>query len=57
LSIVLIVFSKLNNAIPFVSDDLKEDAVLYEPVKNLAPTLFPNFLKVVEEETDLDISE
>jgi len=57
LSIVLIVFSKLNNAIPFVSDDLKEDAVLYEPVKNLAPALFPNFLKVVEEETDLDISE
>lgn len=57
LSIVLIVFSKLNNAIPFVSDEQRENAILYEPVKNLAPTLFPNFLKVVEEETDIDISE
>jgi membrane protein required for colicin V production len=57
LSIVLIVFAKLNNTIPFVSDTQKEDSILYEPVKDLAPTLFPDFLKVVEEETDLDISE
>ena len=57
LSIVLIVFSKLNNAIPFVSDEQRENAILYEPVKDLAPTLFPNFLKVVEEETDNYISE
>lgn len=57
LSIVLIVFAKLNNAIPFVSDTQKEDSILYEPVKDLAPTLFPDFLKVVEEETNLDISE
>lgn len=57
LSILLIVFSKLNNTIPFISDDQKDNAVLYEPVKNLAPTLFPNFLKVVEEETDVDMSE
>lgn len=57
LSISLIIFSKLNNTIPFVADEQKEDAVLYEPVKNLAPMLFPNFLKVVEEETEKAISE
>ena len=36
LSIVLLVFSKLNNTIPFISDDQKESSILYEPVKNLA---------------------
>lgn len=49
LSVILLIFTKLNDTIPFISDEQKEDAILYEPVKNLAPALFPNFLKVVEE--------
>jgi membrane protein required for colicin V production len=49
LSIVLLVFSKLNNTIPFISEDQKESSVLYEPVKNLAPMLFPDFVTVVDE--------
>jgi len=48
LSVILLVFSKLNNTIPFISEEHKQNAILYEPVKNLAPTLFPNFLKMVE---------
>lgn len=57
LSIILLIFTKLNNTIPFISNEQKEDSILYEPVKDLAPTLFPNFLKIVEEETeDLDVS-
>ena len=57
LSIILLVFTKLNNTIPFISNEQKANAILYEPVKNLAPTLFPNFLKVVEEETEKIINE
>ena len=57
LSIVLIVFTKLNNTIPLISEDQKEESILYEPVKNFAPTFFPNFLTVVNNETDLNISE
>jgi len=57
LSIILLVFTKLNNTIPFISKEQKANAVLYEPVKNLAPTLFPNFLKVVEEETEKIVNE
>jgi len=57
LSVVLLVFTKLNNTIPFISDEQKEDAILYEPVKNLAPTLFPDFLKVIENESEKIISE
>lgn len=52
LSIVLLVFSKLNDTIPFISEEQQEDSIIYEPVKKLAPTLFPNFLKIVEEETE-----
>ena len=57
LSVILLVFTKLNNTIPFISDEQKEDAVLYEPVKNLAPMIFPDFLKVVEDEADKALSE
>ena len=44
LSIVLIVFSKLNRTLPFVSEENLQNSVLYNPVKNLAPTLFPSIL-------------
>ena len=56
LSVILLIFTKLNNTIPFISSEQKEASILYEPIKNLAPMLFPNFLKVVEEETDKAIS-
>ena len=44
LSIILIVFSKLNRTLPFVSQEGLNSSVLYNPVKNLAPTLFPSIL-------------
>ncbi|MBG7629451.1 MAG: CvpA family protein [Bacteroidetes bacterium] len=49
LSVILLVFSKLNDTIPFISEEQQEDAILYKPIKNLAPTLFPGFIKVAEE--------
>jgi len=52
LSVVLLVFSKLNKTIPFVAEEEQNNSVLYEPVKNLAPMLFPGFVKVAEEEAD-----
>ncbi|MBC3759822.1 CvpA family protein [Hyunsoonleella sp. SJ7] len=45
LSVVLMVFANLNNTIPFASEDDLKDSVLYEPVKSLAPMLFPNLIK------------
>tara|TARA_R110001583_G_scaffold35843_1_gene118724 strand:+ start:2736 stop:3251 length:516 start_codon:yes stop_codon:yes gene_type:complete len=53
LSIVLVVFTKLNNTIPFISEDQKEASILYKPLKDLAPTLFPNFVTIVENSDDL----
>ena len=57
LSIVLLVFNKLNNTIPFLSEKQTEESILYKPIKDLAPTLFPNFIKVVEDEANARISE
>jgi membrane protein required for colicin V production len=53
-SVLLIVFDKLNSTIPFVNKENTEDSILYGPVKNLAPMIFPNFLTV---ENDKDTSE
>lgn len=52
LSILLIVFDKLNKTIPFTSEEVTEESILYEPVRDLAPMLFPNFLTIVEDEID-----
>lgn len=57
LSVILLVFTKLNNTIPFISEDQKEASILYQPIKDLAPTLFPNFVTVVENKTDLKNSD
>lgn len=56
LSIILLVLNRLDRTIPFISEKQQENAILHEPIKNLAPTLFPNFIKVVEEKTDFDTS-
>lgn len=45
LSVVLVIFSKLNRTIPFLSDAQIGESQLYEPVKNLVPLIFPNIVK------------
>ncbi|NRB59775.1 MAG: CvpA family protein [Winogradskyella sp.] len=45
LSVLLIVFNKLNNALPFLEDEDIEQSVLYSPVKSIAPILFPTLIK------------
>lgn len=58
LSIILIVFDTMNKTLPFASEEQLEDSVLYEPVKSLAPMIFPsilnkkNVLEEDENETD-----
>lgn len=52
LSLIFLIFSKLNNKIPFMSKEQQESAILYEPIKNLAPNIFPDFVKVEEPEEE-----
>ncbi len=49
LSVVISTFGKLNDTIPFISKDTLNNSVLYNPVKNFAPTIFPSILEKVEE--------
>ncbi|WP_452230417.1 MULTISPECIES: CvpA family protein [unclassified Lacinutrix] len=52
LSIILVVFSTMNNTIPFVGEEDLKDSVLYEPVKSIAPILFPSIIKAEETEDE-----
>ncbi|MFI1744594.1 CvpA family protein [Thalassobellus sediminis] len=54
LSVVLIVFSRMNNTIPFVDDKSLEESILYKPVKPLMPMIFPNILNPKNEESSAD---
>ncbi|WP_452224864.1 CvpA family protein [Lacinutrix chionoecetis] len=54
LSVLLIVFDKMNNTITFLEEENINDSLLYEPVKSIAPIVFPNIIKAdVEEEQEL----
>lgn len=54
LSVVLLVFDKFNNTIPFVNEAEKEKSILYEPVRKLAPMLFPTLIKDGSEEQKIE---
>lgn len=56
LSILLIVFDNMNNTIPFADEKDLETSILYEPVKGLAPMIFPSILNKGKEDPE-DISE
>jgi membrane protein required for colicin V production len=51
LSILLIVFNKLNNTLPFMEQDDLEESILYKPVKSIAPLIFPTLIKSETKET------
>jgi membrane protein required for colicin V production len=45
LSIVLIVYHEINTSLRFMEKEKVKDSVLYDPVKNFAPALFPNLIR------------
>ena len=49
LSIVLTVYDHINRSIRFVEKAKVKESVLYEPVKNFAPVIFPNLIQVIDE--------
>ncbi|WP_338355937.1 CvpA family protein [Yeosuana marina] len=63
LSVILIVLEKLHANILFVKETDQESSVLYNPIKSLIPTIFPNVLvngkpigeDLIEEDNSSDI--
>ena len=45
LSIVFILFERMNSSISFVEKETLEESILYKPVKSIAPTIFPSIIK------------
>lgn len=50
LSVLLGVFDKMNNTLPFMEEEDLEKSSLYEPVKSVAPMILPNLIKSATEE-------
>ncbi len=57
LSVVFIFFSKMNDTIPFIKKETLNESILYEPVKKVAPTIFPSIIKNEEEKAEKNIIE
>lgn len=57
LSVLLGWFERINGVLPFVSEAQKENSLLYTPVKNLAPTIFPELLDRLENKKTEDSKE
>lgn len=51
LSVLLLFFSKMNDTIPFIDKETLQKAILYEPVKKIAPTIFPSLIKEEKKDT------
>lgn len=49
LSVILIVFDGMNRAIPLTDKQSIEESILYEPIKSLAPKIFPTILEKKKE--------
>lgn len=52
LSVILIVFDRFNRTIPFADKEDLESSMLYKPVKNLVPTIFPSILGDKDSESE-----
>ena len=48
LSVIFLVYDQINKSIKFVDKKKVKKSVLFDPVKNFAPTIFPNLVEVVE---------
>ena len=49
LSVVFIFFGKINDSIPFVEKKTLEESILYQPLKKVAPAIFPSIIKGEED--------
>lgn len=58
LSVIFVFFTRINRTIPFVSQKTLDESILYEPVKDIVPTIFPSIIEEIEsKEIDLNNSE
>ena len=49
LSVIFTFFGRLNNTIPFLKQEVLDESLLYSPIKQIAPALFPSIIKEDED--------
>ncbi|NQY05755.1 MAG: CvpA family protein [Flavobacteriaceae bacterium] len=57
MSVILMIFSKANNTIPFVGKETLDESILYKPVKSFALTIFPDIIQKGEDQLEDAIGE
>jgi membrane protein required for colicin V production len=53
LSIVFTFFDRMNSSISFIDNETLDESILYEPLKSIAPAIFPSIIKEDGDEDDL----
>lgn len=48
LSVIFVFFSKINTTVPFLGEETLEKSILYQPVKDIVPTIFPSIIEEFE---------
>ncbi len=56
LSIILVIFDKIDSDVKILSERTKSESRLYEPIRNFAPSIFP-FINIWDDQSDLDNGE
>lgn len=52
LSVIFIILSQFNKTFEFMNSSRVEKSVLYDPVKNFAPAIFPKLVTVIEKSNE-----
>jgi len=53
LSVVLVVFDRMNKTLPFVDEETIDSSILYKPIKSIAPAIFPFILNEETQKEDV----
>lgn len=48
LSVIFVFFTRANKTIPFVGEETLEESILYEPIRDIVPTIFPSIIREIE---------
>lgn len=50
LSVIFVFFNRINNTLPFVGKETLNNSLLYEPVRDLVPSIFPSIINKFDAE-------
>jgi membrane protein required for colicin V production len=48
LSVIFVFLSRVNTKIPFIEKETLDESILYQPVKDIVPSVFPSIIREIE---------